>query len=310
MRRRTFVSSVAATGATLVTANRLMAQSGSDQATPASDPASGLGSPPLESGYAPVNGLEMYYEIHGSGEPLMLLHGAFAAIDLWGPFLSTLAESHQVIAVEFQGHGHTADIDRPFSFEQFADDVAALMDHLGIPEADIVGYSMGANTGLQLAIRHPNHVRPMVIISGNFRHDAYYPEVYETIEMLTPELFAGSPLEASYLASAPNPDDWPALIERIKALDSTGFAWPESDIATITAPTLIVIGDSDSVRPEHAVEMFRLLGGGVPGDLTGLPRSRLAILPGITHVTINFEETEVTLAMITRFLAEPMPDTA
>lgn len=310
MQRRTFVSSVAAAGATLVTSNQLMTQTESDPATPTTDAAPAPGSPPLETGYAPVNGLEMYFEIHGSGEPLVLLHGAFGAIDLWGPFLPTLAESNQVIAVEFQGHGHTADIDRPFSYEDFADDVAALMDHLDLPQADIVGYSLGANTGLQLAIGHPDLVRRMVLISGNYRHDAYYPEVYETIEMLTPELFAGSPLEASYLASAPNPENWPGLIERMKVFDATEFAWPESELEAVTAPALIIIGDSDNIRPEHAVDMFRLLGGGVPGDLTGLPPSRLAILPGITHVTINFEETALTLAMITRFLAEPQPAAA
>lgn len=309
MRRRTFVSSLAAASAALVATSQAPAPASAAQATP--DPAANLAtsSPPLESGYAPVNGLEMYYEIHGSGEPLVLLHGAFASIELWGPFLTTLAESNRVIAVEFQGHGHTADIDRPFSYEQFADDVAALLAHLAIPRADIVGYSMGANTGLQLAIRHPDLVRRLVIISGNYRHDGYYPEIYETIEHISPEAFAGSPLEATYLASAPNPDDWPALIERVKVLDSTEFAWPESDIEAIAAPTLIIIGDSDSVRPEHAVEMFRLLGGGVPGDLTGLPASQLAILPGMTHVTINFDQTELTLAMIARFLAEPMPST-
>ena len=308
MRRRTFVSSVFATGAALVSTNQLLAQSGSDQATPATGEVLPTGNIPVESGYAPVNGLEMYYEIHGSGEPLLLLHGAFAGIGLWGPFLTTLAESNQVIAVEFQGHGHTADIDRPFSYEAFADDVAALMNHLAISRADIVGYSMGANTGLQLAIRHPEMVRKLVIISGNYRHDGYYPEVYESIDLLTPELFAGSPLEALYLESAPNPDDFPKLIERMKVFDSTGFAWPESDLEGITAPTLIIIGDSDGVRPEHAVEMFRLLGGGVPGDLTGLPTSQLAILPGITHVSINFDLVDTTLALISRFLATPMPD--
>jgi pimeloyl-ACP methyl ester carboxylesterase len=264
----------------------------------------------IQSGYAPVNGLQMYYEIHGTGEPLLLLHGAYGTIDMWGPILETLAEDHQVIAAEAQGHGHTADIDRPFAYEQLADDVAALMEHLGIAQADIVGYSMGGNTGLQLAIRHPERVRKLVAISANYRSDGYHPEVYESVDAITPELFADLPFGQAYFRNAPNPDDWPTLVAKLKTLTSTAFAWPESDLQAITAPTLLIIGDSDSVRPEHAVEMFRLLGGGVQGDLAGLPRSRLAILPGITHITVVFEQTDLPLAMIERFLAAPMPETS
>jgi pimeloyl-ACP methyl ester carboxylesterase len=276
----------------------------------------------VQTGYAPVNGLQMYYEIHGgtlpsSGgglggedEALLLLHGAYGTIDMWGPVLTTLAEQHRVIAVEFQGHGHTADIDRPFSYEQLADDVAVLMEHLGIAQADIVGYSMGGNSGLQLAIRHPQRVRKLVAISANSRSDGYHPEVYESVEAISPEVFAGTPFEQAYMRNAPNPEDWPTLIAKLKTLTSTAFAWPESDLQSIAAPTLLIIGDSDSVRPEHAVEMFRLLGGGVQGDLAGLPASRLAILPGITHITIIFEQTDLPLTMIERFLAAPMPETS
>jgi pimeloyl-ACP methyl ester carboxylesterase len=306
MQRRTFVASALASGTSLAGSTLAFAQDEAGPATPSSASA-GMTETTGQSGYAPVNGLEMYYEIHGSGEPLVLLHGAFAAISLWGPILETLAQNRQVIAVEFQGHGHTADIDRPFRYEHFADDVAAVMEHLGIPQADIVGYSMGANTGLQLAIRHPDLVRKLVAISANYRHDGYYPEIYETIGMLTPELFAGSPVEAAYLEAAPNPDGFASLVQRIIEFDSTDFAWPEEDIQGITAPTLLVIADSDSVRPEHTVELFRLLGGGVPGDLTGLPQNQLAILPGRTHVSVVLEGTEVLLAMIATFLAAPMP---
>ncbi|MBW3632871.1 MAG: alpha/beta hydrolase [Chloroflexi bacterium] len=255
-----------------------------------------------QSGYAPVNGLRMYYEIHGTGEPLVLIHGAYGTIELWGPILASLAEDRQVIAVELQGHGHTADVDRPFSYEQLADDVAAVMEHLGVAQADVVGYSMGGNTGLQLAIRHPDRVRKLVAISPNYRSDGYYPEVLAMIQTITPEVFAGSPMEEAYLRNAPRPEDWPKLIEKLKALDAEEFAWPEEDIAGIAAATLIVIGDSDVVRPEHAVELFRLLGGGVPGDLAGLPKSQLAILPGITHVTVVFERTDLMLSMIEAFL--------
>ena len=263
---------------------------------------------PPQSGYAPVNGLQMYYEIHGAGEPLMLLHGAYGAIDLWGPILTSLAEHRQVIAVEQQAHGHTADVDRPLTYEQMTEDTAALMRHLGIVNADVFCYSMGGNIGLQLTMRHPDLVRKLVAISVNYRSDGYYPELLELIQTITPEVFAGSPLEASYLRNAPNPENWPVLIDKLKQLDAQEFAWPEEEIRAIAAPTLLVMGDSDAMRPEHMVELFRLLGGGVPGDLTGLPKSQLAVLPGTTHVSIATGRADLLLAVSTAFLDEPLPE--
>jgi len=302
MRRRTFVALAATSGALLVAPARGFAQANAGTATPV------MGSTP-QTGFAPVNGLEMYYEIHGSGEPLVLLHGAFGAIDLWGPILTSLAETHQVIAVELQGHGHTADIDRPLSFEQMADDVAALMDHLAIEQADVVGYSMGGNTSLQLAIRHPDLVRKLVAISANYRTDGYYPELLAALEMLTPEVFAGSPNLDAYLRHAPNPEDFAVLVEKQKALDAEAFAWPDEDMRSISAPALLIFADSDIVRPEHAVEMFRLLGGGVPGGIVPtVPDSQLAMLPGTDHATIVSEDTDRLVAMIDAFLAAPMPE--
>ena len=303
MRRRTFIAMAAVAGTSLVAPVRGFAQAEATPATPMTETTP-------QTGYAPVNGLQMYHEIHGSGEPLVLLHGAFGAIDLWGPILTTLAETHQVIAVEFQGHGHTADIiDRPLGYEQLADDVAALMDHLGIEQADVVGYSMGGTTGLQLAIRHPDRVRKLVAISANYSSDGYYPELLAGLQVMTPEIFAGTPNEDAYLRYAPNPEDFPVLVEKQKVLPRD-FAFPEEDIAAIEAPTLVVLGDSDVIRPEHAVELFRLLGGGVPGGLVSLPSSQLAILPGATHATIVLEPTDLLLAMIEAFLAAPMPDAA
>jgi pimeloyl-ACP methyl ester carboxylesterase len=303
MRRRTLIAMAAAAGTALLAPARSFAQAETKAATPTAETTP-------QSGYAPVNGLQMYYEIHGSGEPLVLLHGAFGAIDLWGPMLTTLAEHHQVIAVELQGHGRTADIDRPFSYEQMADDVAALMDHLSIAQADVVGYSMGADTALQMAIRHPELVRKLVVISGKYRHDGEYPELLAGIQQLTPEVFVGSPNEAAYLRHAPNPEDFPVLVEKIKAFFAKEYAWPEEDMRSIAAPTLLIIGDSDTVRLEHAVELFRLLGGGVPGDVTGLPNSQFAILPGTTHGMIVVEGADQLLAMIEPFLAAPMPEAA
>jgi pimeloyl-ACP methyl ester carboxylesterase len=295
MQRRRFIALASAAATSVVAPVRGFAQA---EAT-------------AQTGYAPINGLQMYYEIHGSGEPLVLLHGAFGAIDLWGPILTTLAQNQQVIAVEFQGHGHTADIiDRPLSYEQMADDVAALLDHLGIAQADVVGYSMGGTTGLQLAIRHPELVRKLVAVSANFSSDGYYPELLMGLQMMTPEIFAGTPQEEAYVRHAPNPEDFPVLVEKQKVLPQD-YAWPVEDVAGITAPTLVVIGDSDVVRPEHAVDLFRLLGGGVPADLTGsLPNARLAILPGTTHASIVLDRADQLLAVIEPFLAAPMPDAA
>jgi pimeloyl-ACP methyl ester carboxylesterase len=275
-----------------------------------STPATSLTEMTLQTGFAPVNSLEMYYEIHGSGEPLVLLHSAFSTIELWGSVLASLAETHQVIAVEFQGHGHTADIARPFSYEQLADDVAAVMDYLDIAQADVVGHSIGADTALQVAIRHPERVRKLVPISGKYRHDGEYPELLAGIQMMTPDIFAGTPYVDAYRSTAPNPEGFPLLVEKFKVFFGTEYAWPEADIRSIAAPTLLMIGDSDTVRPEHEMELFRLLGGGVAGDLVGLPKSQLAILPGTTHGTIVVERTDALVAMIEAFLTAPMPDPA
>src|SRR3954449_11705015 len=258
------------------------------------------------TGYAPVEGLDMYYEVHGTGTPLLLLHGAYMTIDLMGPIVPGLAETRQVIEVEQQGHGHTADADRPFSYEQMADDSAALLRHLEVEHADVAGYSMGGGIALQLAIRHPGVVRRLVVASASFTSDGMHPIALEAFPSITPELFAGSPLEEAYLRTAPNPGDFPRLVEKLTRLDVTPFAWPEQDIRAIAAPTLIVVGDSDGVRLEHAVELFGLRGGGVMGDLAGLPQSQLAVLPGTAHfVPPGFgllDRAEWLLAMIPPFL--------
>jgi pimeloyl-ACP methyl ester carboxylesterase len=261
------------------------------------------------TGYAPVNGMQMYYEIHGhaSGVPLLLLHGAFMTVEGYGPLLPALAATRRVIAVEMQGHGRTADVDRPLTLEQLASDAAALLRHLGIDRADVFGYSIGAGVALQLAIRYPALVRKLVFVSGTFNNAGFNPGVLEGIATLTPELFAGTPMEADYRRLAPNPENFPALVTRIIALDSRLEEWPAETIQSLEAPTLIVIGDSDGTRPEHAVEMFRLLGGGVFGDVAGLPTSQLAILPGTTHVGVIYR-TDWLASMTAAFLDQPMPD--
>jgi len=263
--------------------------------------------------YAEVNGLEMYYEIHGTGDPLVLLHGAYMIIDHFGEILPALAETRQVIAVELQAHGRTADIDRPITYEQMADDVAALLEHLEIDEADVFGYSMGGGVALQVAIRHPEVVRKLVIASASYTSDGAHPELMEMMPSITPEAFAGSPFETDYLRIAPNPDDFPTLVAKLKQLDMTPFAWPPEDVRGISAPTLLIVGDSDAVRLEHAVDMFRLLGGGVMGDLAGLPNSQLAVLPGTTHFVPPgsglLDRADWLVPMIQQFLDAPMPET-
>ena len=270
-----------------------------------------MASTDTQTGYAPVGDLSLYYEIHGTGSPLVLLHGAYMTIDMMGPLLPGLAENRQVIAAEMQGHGHTADVDRPLTYEQMADDTAGLIRHLEIDEADIVGYSMGGAIALQLAIRHPALVRKLVLASASFSLDGMHAAALEMFPSITPELFAGSPIEEAYLRTAPNPDDFPKLVEKMTQLDTTPFSWPEEDIRAIAAPTLIVLGDSDGIRLEHAVEMFRLRGGGVMGDLAGMPASQLAVLPGTSHfVPPGFgllDRADWLLAMIPPFLDSPMP---
>jgi pimeloyl-ACP methyl ester carboxylesterase len=304
MRRRTFLAMTAAAGTSLVAPSRSLAQAEATPATPMT------GTTP-QTGYAPVNGLEMYYEIHGSGGvPLVMLHGSFGTIELWGPLLETLAQTRQVIAVEQQAHGHTADIDRPLRYEQMADDTAALLRHLGIEQADVFGYSMGGYIALQLVLRHPELVRKQVVVSASYTKAGVYPEVWEAVTTLPPEVFAGSPEEASYLRNAPNPEDFPTLIEKNQELEAQDFAWPAEDIEAIEAPTLLIYGDADIVRPEHAAELYRLLGGGVPGDFVGLPPSQLAILPGTTHVGVVREGADLLLVIVPPFLDAPMPEPA
>jgi pimeloyl-ACP methyl ester carboxylesterase len=261
------------------------------------------------TGYAPVNGLELYYEIHGSGgTPLVLLHGSFMTIDLnWGELLPILAGGRQVIAVEMQGHGRTADIDREPTCEHLADDVAALLDHLGIDRADILGYSLGGTVAVQVAVRHPAKVRKMVVVSSPFRADGWLPEVRAGIESITAEMLEATPLGEAYRRLAPNPEGFGALVERIKRVDTATAGASDAEIRAIAAPVLLVLGDADGVRLEHAVAMFRLLGGGVFGDYAGVPPSRLAILPGATHVGLMMQ-TEALARLVVPFLDEPLPD--
>jgi pimeloyl-ACP methyl ester carboxylesterase len=259
-------------------------------------------------GYAPVNGLQMYYEIHGSGRPLVLLHGNLSTIGVdFGRMLPGLARDRRVIAVEQQAHGHTADIDRPLSIRQWADDTAALLRHLDVEQADFFAYSSGTGIAMELALQQPRLVRKLVLASVAYRLDGLHPGLTDGMDELQPEHLAGTPFEEDYARTAPNPGDWPRLVEKIKQLNRQLPEWPAEAVRSITAPTMLVYGDSDIVRPEHAAELFRLLGGGVPGDVAGLPRSRLAVLPGTTHVTL-VHRADWLVPMVTEFLDALMPE--
>jgi pimeloyl-ACP methyl ester carboxylesterase len=240
------------------------------------------------TGYAPVNGLDMYYEVHGAGAPLVLVHGALSGIGTsFGAVLPMLAKDHQVIAVELQAHGRTADIDRPLTVPQLAADVVGVLDHLGIDRADVFGYSLGAAIALQLGTAHPDRVDRLVLASVSYQVDGMHPGLLDGIAQLQPEHLFGSPFHEEYLGVAPDPEAFASLVAKVKELDSDLPEWSAAAVQALEAPTMVVAGDSDIIRPEHAVEMFRLLGGGVVGDMVGLPRCRLAILPGTTHTSLT-----------------------
>jgi pimeloyl-ACP methyl ester carboxylesterase len=279
---------------------------GSGQAVQvAAPPPAPVGPGPADSGHVSVGGLDIYHEIHGVGDPLLMLHGAYTTIDTsFGAMLPALARDRMVVAVELQGHGHTADLDRPLRYEQLADDTAAVLRALGLDgKTDVFGYSLGGNTALQLAIRHPELVDRLVVASAYYDPDGLYPGMLEGIEHTKPEDFTGSGLPEAYAAVAPDPDGWPTLVEKVKQLDLTFAGWTPDDLAVISAPSLVIVGDSDIVTTQHAADMFAALGGGVPGDFAGLPRSQLAVLPGTTHIGVLAERGEELVTMLGTFLA-------
>ena len=274
MLKRTLVTIVTLVTLCLFTTTFTVAQDGETNMTPS------------KTGYAAVNGLNMYYEIYGTGDPLVVLHGAYMSTGAMSPVIQAFAETRQVIAVDLQAHGRTADVDRPLSYEQMADDVAVLMGEIGVEKADIFGYSMGGSTALQIAIRHPEMVDKLIVASATYTSAGWHDDLRELFKVMSPEMFVGSIMETEYAKVAPNPEDFPTLVEKLIALDQDVQDWPAEQIQAITAPTLVIIGDSDGVQLEHAVDMFRLRGGGVNGDLAGLPNAQLAILPGTTHISV------------------------
>jgi len=259
-----------------------------------------------EPGRVEVNGMQMYYEVSGQGDPLIVLHGAYMNIESMGEIIPKLAETHRVYALEFQGHGRTTDIDRPITYPNLADDVAAFMNTVGLERADVFGYSMGAAAALQLAIRHPAKVNKLVVASAAYDTAGWQPEFRAFVPQMTPEMFVNTPLEDEYRKLAANPDGFRALVEKLIALEKEPMDW-EEDVKGLQVPVLIIAGDADVVTLEHSVALFRLLGGGAMGDMGApLPASRLAVLPATSHSAV-ITQPELLHALIEPFLKGETP---
>jgi pimeloyl-ACP methyl ester carboxylesterase len=243
--------------------------------------------------YAEVNGINLYYETYGTGRPLVLLHGGLGSGEMFGPILPALSERHQVIAPDLQGHGRTADIDRPLDVRLMADDIAALIDHLGLDTTDVVGFSLGGGVALQTAIRYPSRVRRLAAVSANVRRDAIYPEMLAQAGQMgaaAAEFMKETPMYELYQRVAPRPEDFPRLLDKIGQAMAKDFDFTE-DVRGLQVPTLIVAADADMAPPSHYVEVFNLLDGGLRDGgwmNEGRPKGghALAILPGLTHYNI------------------------
>jgi pimeloyl-ACP methyl ester carboxylesterase len=241
---------------------------------------------------ARVNGIELAYQIHGRGKPLVLLHGAFGSAEMFGPTLGALAGGRQVIGVDLQSHGRTPAVDRPMRFETMADDIAALIRHLGHEQADVMGFSLGGGVALRTAIQHADTVRRLVVVSSSFKRNGWHPEMVAGFDRMGPEMaepMKQTPMYEVYRKVAPRPQDWPILVSQITTLMKLDYDWTE-EARALPMPVLIVAGDADGLPPRHAVEFFELLGGGkrdAVWDRSGMTRHGLAVLPRVTHYDID-----------------------
>jgi pimeloyl-ACP methyl ester carboxylesterase len=269
--------------------------------TASKDTVGGQNMKPTQSGYADVNGLRMYYEVYGQGKPLVLVHGSYMNIPLnWSHIIPLLARDRKVIVAEMQGHGRTKDISRDFSYEGMADDVSGLLAHLKTDSADVLGYSMGGGVAFQVAVRHPEQVRRLVVLSAPYAHDGWWPEVLAAYPTFNADMFKDTPIKKQYDSLGNDPAQFPAFVKKVISIDLKPYDW-SADVKMIKAPIFMAIGDADGVRYEHALELFRARGGGKMGDINGPPESRLAILPGTTHIGM-IRRTEWLIPMITDFL--------
>lgn len=248
----------------------------------------------------------MYYEVSGKGDPLIVLHGAYMNIISMGEIIPKLSRTHNVYALEFQGHGRTTDIDRPITYPNLADDVAAFMDAVGLKNADVFGYSVGAEVGLQLAIHYPEKVSRLIAASVAYDLEGWQPAYKAAIPQMTVEMIVNMPFAEDYRKLAPNPNGFRALVEKMIALEKEPMAW-EEDVKKLKTPVLIIAGDADVATLEHTIAMFRLLGGGVMGDMDKpLSDSRLAIMPATSHTAV-ITQTDLLTAFIQPFLKGETP---
>lgn len=256
---------------------------------------------PNETGYAPVNGIKMYYEVYGEGEPLILLHGAFYTIEMnWGQLIPGLSKTRKVIAIEFQGHGHTPYSDRKLDIVTLAKDVEGLMDYLKIDSADVAGYSMGGSVAYQFAVLSPKRLKKLIIISSTYKTSGWLPIVNGAFKDFKPEFFDNTPLKTAYDAVAPDKTKWRKFVEQMIAFAGVPFNVGDSNIAKITSPVLIISGDNDGLDKVELMKTYQLLGGGL-SDLSPMPKSHLAIVPSQGHVSLMMQ-TNTILGYMNDFL--------
>jgi len=257
---------------------------------------------PSNSGYAPVNGIKVYYEVYGKGQPIILLHGAFYTIDMnWSELIPELSKTRKVIAIEMQGHGHSPYSDRKLSITGLANDVEKVMDYLKIDSADVAGYSMGGSVAYQFAVQSPKRLRKLVIISSTYKTDGWLPIVNGAFKDFKPEFFDNSPLQTAYDAVAPDKTKWRKFLEQMFVFAQEPFNVGDSNIAKIAAPVLIISGDNDGVDKIELMKTYKLLGGGVAADMEPMPKSQLAIVPSQTHVGLMMQTTTI-LEYLNNFL--------
>jgi pimeloyl-ACP methyl ester carboxylesterase len=255
---------------------------------------SGQQNKPLTSGYAPVNGSKVYYEVYGEGRPIVLLHGAFYTIEMnWRELIPELSKTRKVIALELQGHGHTPLSDRKLSFPALASDVEGVMDYLKIDSADVAGYSMGGTVAYQFAIQSPRRLRKLIIISSTYKSSGWLPEVNNAFKSFKPEFFSNSPFQTAYDAVAPDKTKWTKYLEQMLAFAKTPIDLGESNVAKISSPVLIISGDNDGLDKVELAKTYQLLGGGIAADMGPMPKSQLAIVPSQTHVGLMMQTNTI-----------------
>ncbi|MES1222669.1 MAG: alpha/beta hydrolase [Bacteroidota bacterium] len=257
---------------------------------------------PSASGYAPVNGTKIYYEVYGEGKPLVLLHGAFYTIEMnWASLLPELSKSRKVIAIEMQGHGHSPYSDRELSITTLASDVEKVMDYLKIDSADVAGYSMGGSVAYQFAVQSPKRLRKLVIISSTYKTSGWLPVVNGAFKDFKPEFFDNTPLQTAYDAVAPDKTKWRKFLEQMFVFAKVPFNVGDANISKITAPVLIISGDNDGTDKVELMKTYQLLGGGIAADMQPMPKSHLAIVPSQGHVSLMMQ-TETILNYLNDFL--------